>query len=144
MNAPVRPTMTPRAESSQCGARRPENAGTKYTPPVSGTCQERAHSQSTLQLTPARAPLPSISVRQPGSVASGRTLAASGIPHTLKPASARTYYLLCKSPSRRAAQPCPTQNIIRARLPSKQEWLQYQLIWHLCGVLNWNENEVGV
>mmetsp|Transcript_51148 Transcript_51148/g.102200 ORF Transcript_51148/g.102200 Transcript_51148/m.102200 type:complete len:230 (+) Transcript_51148:347-1036(+) len=33
----VRPTMTPRASSLQCGAKRPENAGTRYTPPVSGT-----------------------------------------------------------------------------------------------------------
>mmetsp|Transcript_37426 Transcript_37426/g.94451 ORF Transcript_37426/g.94451 Transcript_37426/m.94451 type:complete len:234 (+) Transcript_37426:525-1226(+) len=34
---PVRPRMAPRAVSSQCGARSPENAGTMYTPPVSGT-----------------------------------------------------------------------------------------------------------
>ena len=33
----VSPTIVPRAYGSQYGAPRPTNAGTKYTPPVSGT-----------------------------------------------------------------------------------------------------------
>lgn len=36
----VRPAMTPRASERQYGANRPENAGTKYAPPLSST--ERA------------------------------------------------------------------------------------------------------
>lgn len=37
-HAPVMPRSTPRASSCQWGANSPPNAGTKYTPPVSGTC----------------------------------------------------------------------------------------------------------
>ena len=33
----VMPTIVPRAYGSQCGAPRPANAGTRYTPPLSGT-----------------------------------------------------------------------------------------------------------
>ncbi len=33
----VRPTIAPRASLRQYGANRPENAGTKYTPPLSST-----------------------------------------------------------------------------------------------------------
>ena len=33
----VSPTIVPRACGSQCGAPSPANAGTRYTPPVSGT-----------------------------------------------------------------------------------------------------------
>ena len=39
--SPVSPIITPLALSSQWGASRPEKAGTKYTPPVSGTCTTR-------------------------------------------------------------------------------------------------------
>lgn len=42
---PVMPSSAPLASSSQCGASSPPKAGTKYTPPVSGTCRA-AHEQS--------------------------------------------------------------------------------------------------
>ena len=37
----VRPTSAPRASERQCGANRPENAGTKYAPPLSSTLQRQ-------------------------------------------------------------------------------------------------------
>ena len=33
------PTIAPRASERQYGANSPENAGTKYTPPLSSTCR---------------------------------------------------------------------------------------------------------
>jgi hypothetical protein len=37
-----RPTIAPRASARQYGANRPENAGTKYMPPLSSTCRASA------------------------------------------------------------------------------------------------------
>ena len=44
----VRPTMVPRAYASQCGAPKPANAGTRNTPPVSGTLA--ASASTSLEL----------------------------------------------------------------------------------------------
>ena len=38
----VMPTITPRASERQCGANRPENAGTTNSPPLSSTCVARS------------------------------------------------------------------------------------------------------
>ena len=46
------PTMAPRAVASQCGAKRPENAGTKYTPPLSSTPAARVSTSGALPIMP--------------------------------------------------------------------------------------------
>ncbi len=48
----VRPTITPRASGRQYGANRPEKAGTKYTPPLSGTPPARASISEAAEMSP--------------------------------------------------------------------------------------------
>ena len=48
----VRPTHTPRASERHLGANRPLNAGTKYTPPVSGTDAASASTSDARSITP--------------------------------------------------------------------------------------------
>ena len=48
----VKPTITPRACSSQYGAPRPVKAGTRYTPPVSGTCRAAASLSEASAIRP--------------------------------------------------------------------------------------------
>ena len=43
-----RPTIVPRAYASQCGLPRPAKAGTRYTPPVSGTLAASASTSAEL------------------------------------------------------------------------------------------------
>ena len=45
--------MTPRASGRQYGAKSPEKAGTKYTPPVSGTLRARASLSAAFPSTPS-------------------------------------------------------------------------------------------
>ena len=48
----VSPTMVPRAYGSQCGAPSPTKAGTRYTPPVSGTDSASACVSAACVMTP--------------------------------------------------------------------------------------------
>src|ERR1041385_646203 len=48
----VRPRIAPRAYWSQCGAPRPTNAGTKYTPPLSLTVAASASTSEELRINP--------------------------------------------------------------------------------------------
>ena len=48
----VRPTMAPRASERQYGAKRPENAGTMYTPPLSSTEAARVSTSGALLIMP--------------------------------------------------------------------------------------------
>src|SRR5438445_4829517 len=52
----VSPTIVPRAFGSQCGAPSPTNAGTKYTPPVSGTSRASCSDSDAwvISLNPSR------------------------------------------------------------------------------------------
>ena len=53
----VRPKIAPRADESQCGAPRPTKAGTKITPPESGTLAASADPRQRVYLVPAFAGL---------------------------------------------------------------------------------------
>ena len=48
----MRPTHTPRASERHLGANKPLNAGTKYTPPVSGTVAASASTSDARSITP--------------------------------------------------------------------------------------------
>ena len=48
----VMPTMVPRAYGSHHGAPSPVRAGTKYTPPVSGTDSESGPASAASRITP--------------------------------------------------------------------------------------------
>src|SRR3712207_9453800 len=48
----VSPAITPRASDFQYGANRPENAGTKYTPPLSSTVFASASTSAELVIMP--------------------------------------------------------------------------------------------
>ena len=48
----VRPAITPLASLRQYGAKRPENAGTKYTPPLSPTVLARSSTSSEEEISP--------------------------------------------------------------------------------------------
>ena len=47
------PTMAPRASLRQYGANRPENAGTKYIPPLSLTCLARPSISDAPEMMPS-------------------------------------------------------------------------------------------
>ena len=47
------PTIAPRASDRQCGANNPENAGTKYMPPLSGTDTASASISAAEPMTPS-------------------------------------------------------------------------------------------
>ena len=49
----VMPTIVPRAYWSQCGAPSPANAGTRYTPPLSGTVAASASTSSADAMIPS-------------------------------------------------------------------------------------------
>ena len=48
----VRPTSAPRASGRQYGANRPENAGTKYAPPLSSTVLASSSTSGALEMMP--------------------------------------------------------------------------------------------
>ena len=48
----VSPAITPRASLRQYGAKSPENAGTKYTPPLSSTVLARSSTPSEDEISP--------------------------------------------------------------------------------------------
>ena len=54
----VSPTMAPRAYMSQYGAPRPENAGTRYTPPLSATSDASRSDSAELSMIPQTVPQP--------------------------------------------------------------------------------------
>ena len=49
----VMPTIVPRAYGSQCGAPSPANAGTRYTPPLSGTDAASVRRRRTVAIRPS-------------------------------------------------------------------------------------------
>ena len=49
----VRPTIAPRASGRQYGANRPENAGTKYTPPLSSTLAASSSTSGAEEMMPS-------------------------------------------------------------------------------------------
>ena len=49
----VMPTIVPRAYGSQCGAPSPANAGTRYTPPLSGTDSGQRLDVGRLRMMPS-------------------------------------------------------------------------------------------
>ena len=44
--------MAPRASGRQCGANSPENAGTKYAPPLSSTVRANSSISSAAEISP--------------------------------------------------------------------------------------------
>jgi len=49
----VIPAISPRAYGSQCGAPSPANAGTRYTPPLSGTLAASASTSAAVRISPS-------------------------------------------------------------------------------------------